>query len=536
MTRKDALIIFSAAIAIAILISIFQQVPGYMDAEYYYAGAVQLSQGHGFYESFLWNYLDAPAGLPHPSHTYWMPLASLVATVGMFLTGNSSFSAARAGFIVLWALVPVFTAWLAGKWVVDVRLRRYASLLAAGMALFCGLYWQYIAITETFVLYMLLGTATLCLAFPDLTPGLGTAFDGRRSILLGLVIGLMHLSRADGLLWLLMMGVLALWRWIVDLKQNHKLRWAALISGALILVGYLLVMGAWYFRNYTLYGQLMVPGSNRMVWLTHYDQTYNYPADTITFEAWAASGWSEIIKVRLNALWMNIKNMAVVQGEIFLFPLMLLGWWQKRKNGITRFAVVMWLITLLVMSFVFPFAGSRGGYLHSGAAFQPLWWSLVPIGLVQAIEYGAKRRNWSRKQSRVVFGWGLVTLCIMFSVGILATRIIGLGPNDEPWRNSWDEAVAIDKALDDYGIKEDALLMVNNPPGLFVATGRPSIVIPNGSQQSIQGAANRYHARYLVLEKNSVSALRELYQNPRSVDGLIYIGPAASGHLFEVEP
>jgi hypothetical protein len=43
-----------------------QPVPGYMDAEYYYAGAIRLHEGYGFTQPFLWNYLDEPAGLPHP--------------------------------------------------------------------------------------------------------------------------------------------------------------------------------------------------------------------------------------------------------------------------------------------------------------------------------------------------------------------------------------------------------------------------------------------------------------------------------------
>ncbi|MDO9130603.1 MAG: hypothetical protein Q7U34_12130, partial [Anaerolineales bacterium] len=51
-------------------IAAFQSVPGYMDADYYYAGGLQLAAGRGFTEPYLWNYLDDPASLPHPSHAY----------------------------------------------------------------------------------------------------------------------------------------------------------------------------------------------------------------------------------------------------------------------------------------------------------------------------------------------------------------------------------------------------------------------------------------------------------------------------------
>jgi len=47
-----------------------QPSPGYMDADYYYAGGLQMVNGHGFFEPYLWYYLDDPARLPHPSQAY----------------------------------------------------------------------------------------------------------------------------------------------------------------------------------------------------------------------------------------------------------------------------------------------------------------------------------------------------------------------------------------------------------------------------------------------------------------------------------
>src|SRR5512142_142140 len=75
-----------------------QSLPGYMYPDYYLAGGVQLAEGHGFTEPYIWNYLDDPAGLPHPSHTYWMPLASMVSALGMWLMGRSTYAAGRFPF------------------------------------------------------------------------------------------------------------------------------------------------------------------------------------------------------------------------------------------------------------------------------------------------------------------------------------------------------------------------------------------------------------------------------------------------------
>ena len=88
MNRKSYLFLFVVGLLVAVAISGLQSSPGYMDADYYYAGGTQLASGKGFNEPYIWNYLDNPASLPHPSNTYWMPLSSLIAAAGMILGGS----------------------------------------------------------------------------------------------------------------------------------------------------------------------------------------------------------------------------------------------------------------------------------------------------------------------------------------------------------------------------------------------------------------------------------------------------------------
>ncbi|MFZ1400660.1 MAG: hypothetical protein WAS33_27410, partial [Candidatus Promineifilaceae bacterium] len=45
--------------------------PTYMDAYYYTSNGQRLAAGDGFTELVIWQYLDDPAGLPTPSHSYW---------------------------------------------------------------------------------------------------------------------------------------------------------------------------------------------------------------------------------------------------------------------------------------------------------------------------------------------------------------------------------------------------------------------------------------------------------------------------------
>ncbi len=173
------------------IVSAFQPSPGYMDADYYYAGGLQLVTGHGFTEPYLWNYLDDPAGLPHPSHAYWMPLASLLAALGAGIFRSASWLAARTGFLLVAAVIPPITSYIA--W--SISSRRDLALTAGLLAVFPAFYLPFLPVTDTFGIYMVLGGAFIMVLIrkpSQLNP-----------LMLGLLAGLMHLSRADGLLWLL---------------------------------------------------------------------------------------------------------------------------------------------------------------------------------------------------------------------------------------------------------------------------------------------------------------------------------------------
>ena len=172
-----------------LVIVALQPVPGYMDADYYFAGGKQLASGHGFSDPFLWNYLDHPQGLPHPSNSYWNPLASIVAAGGMILTGKINFLSARIGFILMAALAPLIVAALAYR----ISHKRSLALLAGLLTIFSGYYLPFIVTTDNYSLYMLVGALFFLLLDRLTIP---------KSIVLGVLAGALNLARGDGLLWL----------------------------------------------------------------------------------------------------------------------------------------------------------------------------------------------------------------------------------------------------------------------------------------------------------------------------------------------
>ncbi len=518
-----------AAIGVSALAAAFQPGPGYMDAEYYYLGGKDLTSGKGFWEPVLWNYLDDPQGLPHPSHTYWMPLASLLAAAGMGLLHNSGFWAARIGYILLAGLLPVEAAWIAARL---LNCPRYAWL-AGLLAVFPGVYVIYLTIPETFLPYMLLGGLFLILAFLADWHWLGGQVSLQRVVLVGAVTGLMHLTRADGILWLAGALVWVVWATFSS-KQNNKLR-VATTAGLLIILGYLSVTFWWYLRNFQYYGSPFVPGSGRAMWLTNYDQTFAYPAAQISLAGWLAAGWGDHIKTWVSALVTNLENGWVVQGNIVLLPLMVVGGWINRRKKIVQFTGLMALATLLVMTFVFPFSGARGGFLHSGSAFQVFWWVLTVLGLERAAEWFKVRRGLPLERSLAVFGVMAVLVCMGISVWTYSGRVLGGTVTADKWMASERTYDQVAQAMHDMGISADTIVMVNNPPGFNLAGGYPAVVVPDGSRETMLAAARRYHAGYLLLDNNQPK-LADLYAQPGDREGLDYLRSVAGVQIYQVLP
>ncbi len=498
-------------IALAFGVAQFQKFPGYLDSDYYFAGGLQLATGKGFTEPYLWNYLDNPAGLPHPSHTYWMPLSSLVSAAGMWLTQSTSYPAGRLGFLLLAALAPVITAALAYKFTCRPGLAMASGLLAV----FSVYYVPFMPVPDNYGPYLVLG-------------GLFFLAMGWRSpasyLVLGAISALLTLARSDGLLWLAITGVIIAGRYLA-----HRHLRSVLLSSVLALCGFLIIAGPWFWHTYTVYGAPLAPGGGHLLWLKNYDETFIYPASGLTFQAWLAQGWGPILAARWMALKWNLLNAFAAQGEIFLLPFILTGMWLYRKDERVRVALLGWAGLLFVMTIVFPFAGARGGFFHSGSAVQPMWWVLAPIGLDRAIA-AARSRNLFTPQAFAIFQGARVALAVLMTGLILTIRVLpgwGEGEQDYP---------KVEAFLQSHGIKPQDVVMVRNPPGYYVMTGRPAIVVPYGDEAAMAAVAGRYGARYLIVESLGASGpIDTVYQN-QSSQRFPYLGSVDGTHIFRVVP
>jgi hypothetical protein len=342
---------------------------------------------------------------------------------------------------------------------------------------------------------------------------------------LGILSGILSLARSDGLLWLALTFLLLLWR-----RGDEQLSLVTFLQDAgLVLAGFLLVMGPWYARNLAVFGAPMAPGGSHILWLTTYDEMFAYPASKLSMQSWLASGWEAILKVRLWALGNNVQTVIAAQGHLILFPFIAAGIWLERRDRRIQLGLIAWLVLFVVMSLVFPFAGVRGSFFHAGAALQPLFWALAPIGLEAGVKWARVRGRFTN-QAQVFFRIVLVQIVIILSVWVVWARVIKPG-----WQEGELKYPAIETFLVEQGIPAGEPVIVLSAPGYTMLTGRPALAQPGGDMQSLLAAAERYNVHYFVFEANGrLKPLRDLYDNPQAFDEFEYLGEVDDARIFRI--
>lgn len=476
---KTIFIVLTLAFAFLIVYGLVEQ-PGYTDAFYHFNAANRLVSGDGLTDPYLWTYVAAPDNLPAPSHLYWMPLTSLVSAIGMALF-NAPGSYAAAQFplaLMLWG-----TSILAYHLGLRLGDGRRHAWVAGLLTLFSGFFTRFWGATDTFAPYVF--TGALCM----LWMGLGmTAESPRRRhtywLLAGVFAGLAHLTRADGVLFVLV--GLAVMFWPGELLRQKVSR-QRFLWAVLLVVGYLLVMTPWFVRNLNVVGTLLPVGGTQSIWFTRYDDLFNYPVDSnpATF---FADGLGLLLSSRWDALVTNGIRFIAEEGLVVLAPLMLIGLWVRRRDPFLRGFWIYALGMHLAMTFVFTFPGVRGGQFHSAAALIPWWAALGAAGLDNVVDWvAARRRTWNPGIAKPLFSVMLVFLAVYLSLSIsLQSRTMAGTPS------SYQKLAAI--------IPAGSRVMINDPAALYYFTGLGGVVLPNEAADVIPEIANRYDIDYLVVE------------------------------------
>lgn len=462
------------ALIIAFILVRLVPAPTFTDAYYHFNAAHRLASGQGLTDVYLWQYIGAPDTLPAPSHLYWMPFTSLTAAAGMaILNAPGDHGAAQLLFVPMLAMVACVAFWIGRHLAGDRAIGWYTGLFA----LFSGYFVRFWGAIDTFTPYAFAGS--LCLLTLALALQRGRLAWWAAA---GIAAALGHLTRADGLLLLIIGAVLALWP-----RDPVRLP-VRLTRLTMLLVAYLLVMSPWFARNLEAIGTPLPLGGTQAIWFRSYDDIFSFPPDA-SLQAMFADGLSTFVQTRWDALLTNLQTFFFVEGYIVLMPFMLIGLWRRRGDILLR---PFWLYALglhFAMTLVFPFPGTRGGLLHSAAALVPWWAALAVLGLHDAVEWVAKRRRrWNASTAKTVFTLGTLMLAIALSFQAIL------------WAQATRGSGSLLYAELARLLPRDARVMANDPAAVYYHTGRGGVVLPNEAPAVIREIARTYAVDYLLIE------------------------------------
>ncbi len=529
-TRRDLIILVVLSLLVNGTVALLVSDPNYVDAFYYFNGGLALAEGHGFVEPYFWNTIGAPGSLPAPAFGYWQPLPSFLAALGILLFGKASaFGSAQAIFVIAASALPLIAYRIALKF----GERRHAWL-AGLLTVFSGVYVVYWSLPETFTPFALSGAGALLLAS-----------QGRRSggwwrwVLAGVCAGLGYLCRADGLLLIAVVGLAAL---LPSFEEKEPYRLLDKVAGlGLAAAGFVLIAAPWWVRNLHAFGAIQAPGGISALWITGYNDLFNYPSN-LTPQRFFAAGWPSILKDRWWALGVNLLTFFIGHNLVFLLPFTLIGWWRLRRKDEFVLSFIYGLLLFAAMTFAFALPGARGGWLHSAAVLVPFVMAAASIGLDEALRAIARRRaGWNPRSAWRVFSTAGVVIAALVTAGFVLNRVVGF---DDLSTIAWNQTNAvydeIGATLDEIGAPVDALVISNNPPGFYTRTGRGGIPLINGDEQNLLAAADDYGVTFLVIDHNVTEGLLSLYwegpQSGRFERIEAYGDPEAPTYLYRILP
>lgn len=497
--RRELLLILLFSLAFQAFWGLRLAHPSYFDAYYYTTNAQRLAAGQGFTEEIIWQYLDDPAGLPNPSHTYWMPLPSIVGAAGYAL--GLGFRGAQIPFWLMASLLPLLGYAISWRLSGGVRWQaRSAALLTAAGGWYAAKWVQ----PTTFSLFAWVGAGCLFL--------LALAYERGRPFywgLAGLAAGLAHLARADGILLLGVAGLFwvaqAAEPWLAGRRERSPGTTipAAVAALLLLLGGYLLVMGPWFWHSWQVSGRPLSTVGTQTIFLTTYNDVFAYGRsfDLAHYLAW---GWRNIVASKLDALWLALQSFVAVTGLTAFTFFMLVGWRalarDPRRSRFLRPFTVYTALLFLLMSLVFTFPGQRGSLLHSSTALWPWSMALVPVGIDRSVTWIAeRRRSWRPEQAKRIFAVAFVLIAYLVTFAVSLNQ-----PRLEVAAAVYEEVATM--------LPADTVVMTSDPPGFYYHTALPAVVAPNEPPPILLDAADRYGARYLLLDDEHPPPLTELYE------------------------
>ncbi|HVM30007.1 MAG TPA: glycosyltransferase family 39 protein [Candidatus Limnocylindrales bacterium] len=479
-------LLFGIAVAARAAVAMLHGEPAYADSYYYVNVARELASGQGFQVGYIWNFIDvggtvpvAPT-LPVPSNAHWMPLASIVQVPFIWLLGPSPL----ASTLPFW-LIGALAAPLAYSIARDAALGR-SSAITAGLltAVPLGL-TPFMAQPDNFGLFMTLAAATLWLA------SRGSRGDGRALVLGGLTTGLAMLSRNDGVLLLLPMGLAT-----VVLIRRSETPSRALLAGATAAAVLLATLTPWLIRQLVTFGSFAPSAaSGHMLWLTDYEQQFSV-SDPPTLAGFLAAGVGPILESRIDGLISTLTILIVAPFAVVLAVFLGVGIWRHRRSPHFREFFVYAIALIGASALVFSVHAGRGFFLHSVGALLPHAYVLVAAGVAAVTAWVARRR----------VTWHAPRATRMFLAAAVAVSFLAAALQIHGTAGAWADSASPKRDMNDVlaALAPDERVMSADPGSLNYLYGLPGVLTPQDPLPVIENVARAYEIRWLLLESRAI--------------------------------
>lgn len=492
------IIISSLLLRIALLI--FIENPGLNDQNHYYNLGTRLLNGDGFTIDYVWHYSNIPDAIEHPID-HWMPIAGVVAGVGMMIFGQGAQSA-LLGFILVGALLPIIVYIATKQYNLSDNLALMASAFAISIPDFV---WNSLR-TDTTIINMLLIPASI-LAFIH-------ALKNQRwwgYILCGVLGGLAYLTRNDSILILPLVVSCAVvyLMWGKQFTKRQQL-WQII----LIPIAFFITVSPWLIRNYQTLDMIGSAETSHMFFMVdakdHY--AYNMP---LTLESMLERRTiNDHINKRLFELVAAIKQI-IISLDIVLPLLVAIGvlsilWDRKRQTLLIATPVLLWLLGILIAyPILLPLKSQSGSFEKAYLTIVPL---MLPFAAF-AIERLFKDDRW-----RVVAV--VVSVLLMCANSFDVVRLETQRANQ--FYANMHRLTDTIKSLDDLTGDGDIRVMSQDPFPMSYF-GVSSVMTPlTSSRDDVLIIANQYDIDYLILPA-ARPALDDLYQQREIDERFVYV-------------
>jgi len=457
-----ALLLFRIASAVFVVVQ-----PGYTDAYYYADVARRLAAGQGLTADFIWNFLEAPYGaaVPVASHRFWMPLATVLGSVGIVsLPFVDPFRAAQVVEILVATGIPIVSYRLARTIGASVD----AALLAAAIAGLGGVFAPGWVSLDAFAPAAVLGSLFF-IAYARAARG-----DQDAGAFAGLLVGLLFLARAEGSLFGLA---------LLALTGRRATRGGGIAGSAIALA----IGVGWLARNLSLdpSPDLIARGAL----LVRYEDFFATAVPTL--DAFLAAA-PTVLVAKVAALGVNAVTFAFAFGLLLVPGLILAIRARWADPAVRAFAALLGLV-FVFQSLVVTLHSTHGSYLHSLAAFVPFGVALGVVGTGELL-------------ARIGRGYLIPLVGAAGFAAAVAISVFSL------WQ--WDDAFN-----GPYRVRVGEAALV--PPGRFMVVDaaawrwivrRPVLVMPADLGPCAFDRASFSAVKWLVLEPVHFSAYDALYR------------------------